>query len=254
MLTGNKDVDRMILNKLEDVDLVKACQVNKKAELLCNDQVFWMNRVFDKFGYVGGDILRANKGGDQSWSEYYINDLRKINKDTADIYLVNGSSKGRFDMVMIALKNGADVDSMSGQAPRLAAKHGHLDILKYLVQKGADINLHRDQVILSAILGGYLDVIKYLVSQGANLKIQSAFIMTISGENGKLDVIKYLKEQGLDIHNNEVVLRMAAKNGHLEIVRYLVEDGANIHENGDAALAWARYNNHLDVVEYLESL
>ena len=45
MLTGNKDVDRKILNELEDKDLVNACQINKKAHTLCNDQVFWMNRV-----------------------------------------------------------------------------------------------------------------------------------------------------------------------------------------------------------------
>ena len=58
MLTGNKDVDRKILNELEDKDLVNVCQANKQANSLCNDQVFWMNRVFDRFGYVGGDLLR----------------------------------------------------------------------------------------------------------------------------------------------------------------------------------------------------
>jgi len=41
MLTGNKDVDRKILNELEDKDLVNVCQTNKQANLLCNDQVFW---------------------------------------------------------------------------------------------------------------------------------------------------------------------------------------------------------------------
>ncbi len=40
MLTGNKDVDRKILNELDDEDLVKACQVNKQVNTLCNDQVF----------------------------------------------------------------------------------------------------------------------------------------------------------------------------------------------------------------------
>ena len=33
MLTGNKDVDRKILNELGDVDLVKKCQVNKQGVL-----------------------------------------------------------------------------------------------------------------------------------------------------------------------------------------------------------------------------
>ncbi len=105
MLTGNKDVDRKILNELEDKDLVNLCQTNKKAHTLCNDQVFWMNRVFQKFGYVGGDVLRTNKGTDRSWSEYYIQDLRKINKDNADKYLMSGSKNNRLDHVIIALNN-----------------------------------------------------------------------------------------------------------------------------------------------------
>ncbi len=104
MLTGNKDVDRKIFNELDDVDLVRVCQVNKQAESLCNDQVFWMNRVFNRFGYVGGDVLRTNKGTNRSWSEYYIKDLRKINKNNAYEYLTRGSKNNRLDHVTIALK------------------------------------------------------------------------------------------------------------------------------------------------------
>ena len=78
MLTGNKDVDRTILNKLSDEDLVNVCKSSKQANSLCNDQVFWMNRVFQRYSYVPGDTLRKYKG-DQSWSEYYIS-LRKINE------------------------------------------------------------------------------------------------------------------------------------------------------------------------------
>ena len=56
MLTGNKNIDIKILNELEDVDLVKFCQVNKQVNSICNDQVFWMNRVFNRFGYVSGNF------------------------------------------------------------------------------------------------------------------------------------------------------------------------------------------------------
>ncbi len=108
MLTGNKDVDRKILNELEDKDLVSLCQINKQANSLCNDQVFWMNRVFLRFGYVGGNILRKYKG-DRTWSEYYIQDLRKINPTNADKYLETGSHEGKLYHVIIALKNGANI-------------------------------------------------------------------------------------------------------------------------------------------------
>ena len=75
MLTGNKNIDRKILNELEDVDLVNFCQVNKQANSIYNDQVFWMNRTFHMFGYVGGNILRKYKRN-KSWSEYYIDIIK----------------------------------------------------------------------------------------------------------------------------------------------------------------------------------
>ena len=78
MLTGIKDVDYKILNELDDKDLVKYCQTNKEANKICNDQTFWMRRVLKKISYIDIEILRKYKG-ERSWSEYYIEDLRKIN-------------------------------------------------------------------------------------------------------------------------------------------------------------------------------
>ena len=127
MLTGNKDVDRKILNELEDVDLVKACQVYKYADSICKDQVFWMNRVFKRYNYVPGVVLRKYKG-ENSWSDYYIHDLRKINKDS----LIIGSRNGRFDHVIIALKNSANIHAHDDYALREASKYGHLDVVDYL--------------------------------------------------------------------------------------------------------------------------
>ncbi len=161
MLTGNKDVDRKILNELDDKDLVKACQVNKQADSICNDQVFWMNRVFDRFGYVGGDVLRKYKGH-RSWSEYYIQDLRKINnKDLSD-----ASSDGRLDHVIIALKKGADIHAHMDHALRAAVASNKLNILKFLVEQGADIHASDDKALINAAVGGYLEIFKYLLSKG----------------------------------------------------------------------------------------
>ena len=164
MLTGNKDIDRKILNNLEDKDLVNVCQVNKKAQSICNDQVFWMNRVFLRFGYVGGDVLRSNKGN-RTWSEYYIKDLRKINSTNADEYLRNGSIKGRLDYVIISLVgHGANIHIYSNQALRLAIMEGYLEVVKYLIEFGADTKYFNDYVRKVANRRGYLDIIKYLDS------------------------------------------------------------------------------------------
>ena len=107
MLTGNNDVNRKILNELEDKDLVNVCQTNKQAETLCNDQTFWKLRVFNRFGYVGGDVLMKYKGK-RSWSEYYIHDLRqfKIFHDKNLLRFI-GNRDGKIDMVTVAEHEGA---------------------------------------------------------------------------------------------------------------------------------------------------
>ena len=132
MLTGNKDIDRKILNELDDEDLVRVCQVNKKSNEFCNnDQVFWMNRVFDRYGYVGNDVLKRYKK-DRSWSEYYIQDLRKINKNNSKKYLTESSKNGRLDLVIISLKNGADIHADDDDALISSSMKGHLEVVKYL--------------------------------------------------------------------------------------------------------------------------
>ncbi len=231
MLTGNKDIDRKLLNELEDEDLVNVCQVNKKAQLLCNDQVFWMNRVFLRFGYVGGDILRANKGTDRTWSEYYIKDLRKINPTNATSELHFGSKNERLDRVIISLKNGANIHADDDDALGWGSYNGRIEVVKYLVGYGANIHADNDYALRSASLNGHLEVVKYLVE---------------------------LKPDGANIHaSDDYALRYSSSNGHLNIVKYLIElkpDGANIHAQDDYALRLASRYGQIEVVKYLKNV
>ncbi len=224
MLTGNKDVDRKILNNLEDEDLVNVCQVNKKAQLLCNDQVFWMNRVFLRFGYVGGDILRASKEN-RSWSEYYIKDLRKINKSNDQKYLWKGSRNGRLDQVIISLNVGANIHGKFDAALRYSSENGHTEVVKYLISAGANIHEWSDYALRWASRNGHLNIVRYLVNNGANIHA-----------------------------DNDGALRLASQNGQIEVVKYLISAGANIHSVSDDALRLASLNGHTEVVKYLKSL
>lgn len=44
-LTGIKDVDMKIIDNLNDVELGKVCTVNKYVNKLCNEEIFWVNRI-----------------------------------------------------------------------------------------------------------------------------------------------------------------------------------------------------------------
>ncbi len=60
--TGIKDIDRKILNQLDDKDLLSICSTNKSWKQFCDeDQTLWMNRVYNKFPYLSSDIINKNR-------------------------------------------------------------------------------------------------------------------------------------------------------------------------------------------------
>lgn len=196
MLTGNRNIDMKILNELEDEDLVRICSVNKKADKICKDQIFWMNRILLKFPEVPLNVLKKNKGN-RTWSEYYINDLRILNKPNAYQYLYFGSMYGRLDHVIIAIDLGADIH------------HNHNDPVRM------------------ASLNGRLEVVKYLTERGANIHSVDNFAVRVASRQGHLEVVKYLVSQGADIHaDNDLAVKLANNTGHSEVVDYLVSVGA----------------------------
>jgi hypothetical protein len=72
LLTGNKDTNLSILERLNDTDLANLCQVNREAKKLCNDENFWRNRLLNKFRELGSlEELKKYKG-DRTWKQYYI--------------------------------------------------------------------------------------------------------------------------------------------------------------------------------------
>ncbi|GAF86334.1 unnamed protein product [marine sediment metagenome] len=198
LLTGNKDVDFLILDKLEDSDLIKMCNINKEAMQLCNNnQHFWLNRIMSKFPYLGLKILTKYKG-DRSWSQYYIKDLRKLNNANSNNIeqLFNASEKGRLDHVIIAMNKGADIHAQDDFAVKIASENGHLDIVKYLVSQGANIHADNDFSVILASQYGHLDTVKYLVSQDANIHTWDDFAVIWASENGHTDVVDYLVSLG----------------------------------------------------------
>jgi hypothetical protein len=75
IFTGNKDVDFVILQKIDDEDLTNICAVNSYVNDLCKNDIFWRNRLLNKYGFLLGtaeDIIVKYKPKDILWKEYYI--------------------------------------------------------------------------------------------------------------------------------------------------------------------------------------
>jgi len=66
MFTGNKDTDLMIMMELPDKDLFNFCKTNKYINYLCDNEHFWRNRYYRKYG-----TPKYNKPDHLTWKRFY---------------------------------------------------------------------------------------------------------------------------------------------------------------------------------------
>lgn len=73
--TGNKDIDRAILLRLDDSDLCNICKTSKYFKSLCSEE-FWKLKTLEKFKYELGDIEKLKKYMEEykfeTWKSYYV--------------------------------------------------------------------------------------------------------------------------------------------------------------------------------------
>ena len=88
-LSGNKEADFLILNELSDYELGKVCKVNKYINSLCNDDIFWLNRIMFVFKMDSKTASEAKEFFEfDNWKELYIyllNQTKEHEKIIAEI-------------------------------------------------------------------------------------------------------------------------------------------------------------------------
>ena len=70
-LTGIKDLDLLILEKLTDVELLTFRKINNYTESLFLEERFWIKRFHNKYG-------QFSKSEDRTWRDFYFS-LFRIN-------------------------------------------------------------------------------------------------------------------------------------------------------------------------------
>ncbi len=229
-LTGNKDVDRTILEKLSDRDILNACKTDKYTKEKVCDETFFRNLVYNRYP---GTIKYKDYVKQRDWKNFYLSIIYYIDKLEKEY---------NFNYIEERKKE----KNLSAELEYLSRK----SIPKYI-----KYNENLNFVLKNATKNPNLPVVKYLVERGADIHYDNEYALRWAIGNGDLDIVKYLNEQGADIHiSYDYPLRWASERGHLPVVKYLVENKANIHANHDEALRIAKLNNHLDIVNYLQSL
>ncbi len=224
-LTGYKDVDRFILEKLSDTDLLKACLTNQNTYDRICDETFFRNRVITKYSETVEykDYIKK-----RTWKNYFLIILYYKDKLLKKYgYVYDGTDASSPELEYLARKIGVETKYSPGMSLIYASENPSLN--------------------------WSLPLVKYLKDKVPFQYINSALIS--ASRNNNLPVVEYLTENGADItaKNNEALISASA-SGFLNVVKYLIKNGAEIHARDNAALKSAIKYKRTQVVKYLQSL
>ena len=114
--TGMRDVDFMILDKLNNKSLSSCSLVNKYIHKLCKEEIFWLNKYIKLFG----EESKKYKPETRNWMEQYL----KVKADTSKIE----NAWSFFDRIhwkihhppdWVRYENNDDVESMKFQNEKI---------------------------------------------------------------------------------------------------------------------------------------
>lgn len=210
-LSGIRDLDREILGKVDDVELLKVCSIDKYTWNIVCDDAFLKMRLLVKYPQIEKykveklnwkhfflkvvhyiSLLKKEYNYDYTVGDcviqYYLLKQYEYNKDEL---IIISSQYGELTLIEWCLKNGAVINARNNSALRTACYKGHLEIVKYLVEHGADIHDLFDDAFINACIGAKLEVVKYLVERGANIHAQDNEGFMSNNQ----EIVKYLESK-----------------------------------------------------------
>ncbi len=222
MLTGIKDVDRLIIVKLNDRDILEYCKISKYANRKVCDENFFHNLVINRYQNT---IKYKDSVKLRNWKNHFLTVVYYIDrlKTVYNLNLQELKNEVSPEMEYLARSFTPTYRKYSKeQALIWASEKGHLSVVQYLVEDNANIHWYDDEALRNATWKGHLPVVKYLVEYKADIHAVDDLALIWASENEHLEVVKYLVEHNANIHtHNDYILRNANEKGHSHMVKYL---------------------------------
>ena len=202
--TGQKDVDREILSKLPDEDVIKSCSVNSYLREKVCDEGFFKRRLdnnYPELKFIIDDIYDKSAGRIyRSYKQAYLETVYYISKMTEIGYKY--------------VKNGKIPKEQYEEAKVVYDK-----VKRLKLSVGKD---YREILLLRDVINSEnLNLIKYLMSlyQFDSRTQQNA--LSNSNIRRQLDIIKYFAESdGASPTMLHVGLENARKQGNVQMIEY----------------------------------
>ena len=199
MLTSIADVDREILYKLSDGDILKACSINKAAaEKICND-LFFHNLLLKRYPKALSFLEeKEKKDKEDKYKQiylqivYYKDEIKNFTEKTygRPFIFTDGNVKLYYDNLYNVYRTPLTNAALEGLKDYLnyllevfATKVRYGDLLEYLVRGDhftlgeikqiiGNRQIHQfdyDAALKGALATGNKEIEQYLISKGANL-------------------------------------------------------------------------------------
>lgn len=190
-LTGNKDVDLLIFEKLDDRTLFQYCEIGKDDDYvkkLCNDEHFWLKRLQKTFGDV-------QKNPKKTWKNLYLSlvyytEKYPVGQPNLPIYemAVNNDVEVLNYYIMKGFKNW-------NTALTDAVKAGNVAMVKHFLPLAQSDNLPFLLLIIAIQLGN-IEIVKLVLPK---IDLQDfirtqgfTFLFLPPAENGRLDFLRFI--------------------------------------------------------------
>lgn len=226
VLTGIADTDLIVLSKLREKDLLRACVTNKAINKACKNEAFWKDRFIETYDNayppkLGYDYANIYKKDNETWRNFYL----KFAKYTDDFI-------NNFDLLI------------------KACSIGDMSLVVYALNAiASDVNARQGIVLMTAVIENHEQIIKYLISHGA---IVTGFIFSWMCAHCSYEIIEYAIRQGVEInYDDNLPLRKAAQQKRWDIVKLLISLGANMHAKDDEILIHAASYGDVKFVKFL---
>ncbi len=243
-LTGDKNLDSLILSKLSNSDLINIRLTAKYGNELYNYEPLWYAKLIDGF-----PSFLSYKSKDLKIRDYYLRLTKQIYGLSIWFGWTEITSDGANEKI---LTNIASI--LRNEILVLMSERGHLEIVKYLVDNGCDVHYLDDASLESAVEAGHLEVVKYLmIEKGVRIVGGAADFLKLASKKGHIEIVKYFLRMVSDHPHLKYLkldsLQHAIQNGHLDLTKYLLEN-ENINYPKSGLLEYARKYS-TDIVEYL---
>lgn len=195
-------------------------------------------------------IMLSVKYGYTNMTQWLIKNFQfdsnlNLNYNICDVILANAVRHKHFNIIKLAIENGAVFNENAGIN---AARAGQLEILQWILDNGHSSYdyLVKNNFLYGAIENGHFNIIYWAKKKG--FKFTDPTFCVIAARKGRLRMLKWLRRNSCPW--NEKTCSEAAANGHLEVLQWAVNHGCDWDTS---IFKIASDNKHYDVLNWVRA-